>query len=187
MKIDKIDFNTKALKRSQWSVSGIQCHIKCLSVSRGFTFIELLITLAIIGIIFVPIMQMFSLALSSTAASQDMLTAVNLAQWGMERMKNLKITKEELREVGDQVYPSLVEKPLELNKTFWRIEREIFDETDPLEIRVNVYLIPQKFVTPLPTNDTAYEDIRDLKPVVTLVTLIEDYHWEDVNIENVVP
>ena len=58
---------------------------------KGFTYIELLITLAIIAVLFVPMMQLFSHSLYSTGVSQGLITAVNLAKWEMERTKNLNI------------------------------------------------------------------------------------------------
>ena len=63
---------------------------------KGFTYIELLITLAIFAVLFVPIMQLFTHVISSSAESQDLITAVNLAKWGMEKTKNLNLTTTQL-------------------------------------------------------------------------------------------
>jgi prepilin-type N-terminal cleavage/methylation domain-containing protein len=130
---------------------------------KGFTFIELLITLAIIAVLFVPVMQLFSHSLSSTSFSQDLISATNLAKWEMERLKNLNVTKKQLKQMGDSIYPPPAEEPLLMNKTKWRIERKIMQDSDPLEVRVSVFY-----------------DGQPTKPVVTLVTLIEDMFWEEI-------
>lgn len=129
----------------------------------SFTYIELLITLAIIAVLFVPIMQLFSHSLYSTIASQDLITATNLAKWEMERTKNLNVTKAQLKQMGDSIYPAPEEKPLEMNNVKWRIKRDIIENSDPLEVRVSVY-----------------HDGEPDKPVVTLATLIEDMTWEEI-------
>ncbi len=132
-------------------------------MKRAFTYIELLITLAIIAVLFVPVMQLFSHSMHSTGASRDLITATNLAKWEMERVKNLKLTKQQLKQLGDSVYPGEGEEPLEMNQMKWRIARKIIQESDPLEVRVSVY-----------------HDGHPEESLVTLVTLIEDMSWEEV-------
>jgi prepilin-type N-terminal cleavage/methylation domain-containing protein len=134
-----------------------------INASNAFTYIELLITLAIIAVLFVPIMRLFSHTLYSVSSSQDLITATNLAKWEMERTKNFKATKARFREIGDIVFPSLDKEPLMMNNVQWRIKREIIEESDPLEIRVS-----------------ASRGNELDKPLVTLVTLIEDMSWEEV-------
>jgi len=131
-------------------------------MERAFTYIELLITLTIIAVLFVPVMQLFSYSLQASNASQDLMTATSLSRWEMERIKNLNVTKEQLRKMGDAMYPPADKEPLELNEMKWRIKRQIMQGTDPLEVRVHVY-----------------PDKQD-EPVVTLVTLIENMFWEEV-------
>ncbi|MFH1846801.1 MAG: type II secretion system protein [Candidatus Omnitrophota bacterium] len=142
---------------------------------QGFTYIELLVTLAIIAVLFVPIMQLFSHSVYSASVSQDLVTAANLAKWQMERIKNLNYTKKKLKEMGNDIYPPMDQSPLEINGVKWRIKRvlivkteeEVAEEedglTEPLELRVEVY-----------------REGEDDAPLVTLVTLIEDMFWAEI-------
>jgi len=136
---------------------------KNLERHSAFTYIELLIALAIIAVLFVPIMQLFSHSLYSVSHSQSLITATNLAKWGMERTKNLNVTKAQLKEIGDEVYPPAEQEPIEMNHAKWRIKRDVMENTDPLEVRVSVY-----------------RKDKLTKPIVTLVTLIEDMTWEEI-------
>jgi len=120
-----------------------------------------MITLAIVAVLFIPMMQLFSHALYSTGVSGDMITAVNLSRWEMEKVKNLNLTKLQLKKEGDIWIPSLEEPPLEINKAKWRILRRINPESDPLQVDVEVFLA----------------DSLDQEPVASLVTLIEDTVW----------
>jgi len=108
-------------------------------------------------------MQLFSHSLYSTGASQELITATNLAKWEMERIKNLNVTEEQLKQLGNSIYPGSGKEPLEMNGLKWRIERIVVEESDPLEVRVRVY-----------------HDGRPENSVVTLVTLIEDTIWEEI-------
>ncbi|MBL7069455.1 MAG: prepilin-type N-terminal cleavage/methylation domain-containing protein [Candidatus Omnitrophica bacterium] len=130
---------------------------------KAFTYIEVLITLAIIAVLFIPIMHLFSHVLQSSTVTQELITAANLAKWEMERIKNLNLTEKGLGELGSAIYPPAGKEPLELNNVKWRIEKEIIKDSDPLEVRVHVF--------------------RDGEPtarIVTLVTLIEDTFWEEL-------
>ena len=134
-----------------------------LSSQTGFTFIEILMTLTVIALLFVPVMQLFTNSLVSTNVNLDMLTAMNLAQSEMERAINLNLTKAQLQQIGSLVMPPEDQKPLELNHSFWRVKREIVPDSDPLEVRILVY-----------------RDSEPGKSLVTLVTLVEDLMWEQV-------
>lgn len=129
----------------------------------GFTFIEILLTLAILAIAFVPVMQLFSGAIGATAISGDTITATHLGRWQMERIKNLDYSKIRLSENGDSLYPPIEKDAFEINGTKWRIRTEVVPKTDPVELRVSVF-----------------KDGHLEKPVSTLVTLIEDTTWEEV-------
>ena len=129
----------------------------------GFTYIELLITLAIMGILFAPVMQLFSQSLYASSITQDLITATSLARWDMERIKNLNFTKEQLMSMGDYVYPPNDEPALELNAMTWRVRREMIEDSDPLEVRVHVF-----------------REAEPATPLVSLVTLIENTYWEKI-------
>ncbi len=126
----------------------------------AFTYIEILITLAILAVLFVPMMRLFSSALFSATVSGDLLTAVNLGRAQMERVKNLNLSKEQLRQLGILWTPPLEENPLMLNKGEWRVRTTFKNESDPLQVEVDVFLVAD-----------------EKKPVVSLVTLIEDPIW----------
>jgi prepilin-type N-terminal cleavage/methylation domain-containing protein len=129
----------------------------------GFTFIEILITISVIAILFVPIMQLFSHSVFATGYNVDQITATNLAKSEMERVINLNLSKAQMLKVGDQIFPPEKEKALEVNGSLWRVRREIVPGTNPLEVRVH-----------------AYKDGHPEKSEATLVTLIEDMMWESV-------
>ena len=150
-------------------------------MKQAFTYIELLITLTILAVLFVPVMQLFSYSLYASGISQDLMTATSLARWEMERIKNLNVTKEQLRKMGDSLYPPLDEEPIEMNETKWRIKREIIKDTNPLEVRVYVYPVREK--KEVGEEEEISEElyyVQEDKPVVTLVTLIENMFWEEV-------
>jgi prepilin-type N-terminal cleavage/methylation domain-containing protein len=137
--------------------------------TNGFTFIELLITLAVIAICFLPLMRMFSVSLEQAYQTSDLTTARYLAQEGMERVKNLGFTEAQLEAIGDVWEPDLDKPALELNGRFWRTLRKIVRGSDPLEIRIQVYQITSK-----PANQLTG------KPIVEVVTLVEDLDWTPV-------
>jgi len=130
---------------------------------NGFTFIEILITLTVIALLFVPVMQLFSNSIYSTSQNLDRITAMNLAQSEMERTINLNLTKEQIKKIGTQVFPPLDKGPFEINKMRWRVQREVTEDTDPLEVRIKVF-----------------KDGEPDRPMITLVTLIEDMMWDQV-------
>ena len=127
---------------------------------KGFTFIEILIALVVIAVLFIPMIQLFSSAIYSVTVSGEGITSVNLARWEMERVKNLNVTKAGLVKIGNLWTPELAEPPLEMNQAKWRILRRVLPDTDPLEVDVEVY-----------RNDNLN------KPVVSVATLIEDSIW----------
>ena len=132
---------------------------------KAFTFIEVLITLSLIAICFLPLMRMFSVALEQTGVIDDLTTARYLAQEGMEKMNNLNFTKTQLKSLGDVWDPPLDEPPQDINEKKWRVLRKLIKGTDPLEIHIQVFK-EDELVT-----------VVDPSPVVELVTLLEDLEW----------
>jgi len=158
-----------------------------IKATKGFTYIEILITLGVMAVLFIPVMQLFSHSLSASTMTEELITATNLAQWQMERIKNLQVTKEKLREMGDSVFPSLNEEPFLMNGARWRIKKEVLQDTDPLEVRVHVYRVTRENLGD--SSLLASRDRRDLsfaefeqenEPLVSLVSLIEDTTWEEI-------
>jgi prepilin-type N-terminal cleavage/methylation domain-containing protein len=133
------------------------------SRQKGFTFIEILITLTVIALLFVPVMQLFSNSLYSTGENLDRITAMNLAQSEMERTINLNMTKAQLKKDGSKVFPSLDGPPYAINKGFWRVQRQVMEDSDPVEVRIKVF-----------------KDGQPEKVLVTLTTLVEDMMWDQV-------
>ena len=134
--------------------------LQCKSVARAFTYIEILITLAVMAVLFIPMMRLFTHGLFSASISGELISAVNLGRWEMERLKNLNLTKEQLKKEGDAWIPPLEEEPFEMNNAKWRIQRRINPESDPVEVSVRVFLA---------------DDLN--KPAAALDTLFEDNLW----------
>lgn len=120
-------------------------------------------TLTVIALLFVPVMQLFSNSLYFTGENLDRITAMNLAQSEMERTINLNMTKDQIKKNGAQIFPPLEKEPYEINHGRWRVQREIMEDSDPLEVRVKVF-----------------RDGQPDKVYITLVTLIEDMMWDQV-------
>ena len=139
-----------------------------LRTKKGFTFIELLITLAVIAIVFVPLMRMFTASLEQVSMDQDLTTARYLIQEGMEKVKNMGLTEAQLKALGDVWDPPLDEAPVTLNKKYWRIKRTVDLQTDPLEVRILAYQL---------TEATLSEP--EGLPEAQAATLIEDLDWFD--------
>ena len=132
----------------------------------AFTFIELLITLAVIAISFLPLMQMYSASLTQTVLTDDLTIAKFLAQEGMEKVKNMNFTKAQIKNIGDTWWPALEEPPIRLNDKTWRALRDIVESSDPLEIRIKVF-----------KDEEIAQGVSGVNPVLEVVTLFEDLEW----------
>ncbi len=137
-------------------------------MSRAFTFIEILITLAIIAVCFLPLMLMFSTSVDNAYLTTELTTARYLAQEGMERVKNLGLTITQLSGLlaANPWYPALDEDPIDMTERKWRIKREVAG-ADPLEIKISVYRVPANQGLPPypePTGD----------PLVDVMTSVTD-------------
>ena len=133
---------------------------------NALTFIEILISLTILAVAFLPLMNMFSIGLEEGTRVGDVDTARYLVQSGVERMKNLALTKSQLKNLGDVWYPKLNQPPLLINNQTWRVLRSIKKGTDPLEVHIKVYESP-----------AAKDRTPTGEPLVDVVTLVEDLEW----------
>ena len=137
-----------------------------MKANRGFTFIELLITLTVLSICFLPLMNMFSVLLVQTNYSSDITTARYLAQEGMEKIKNLNLTVLQLKDLGNIWDPSFKKHPIVIDGQGWRILRELDPQSDPLQIHIKVF-----------KEKDLLDKERKAAPMVELVTLFEDFEW----------
>ena len=58
--------------------------------SKGFTYIEMLIVIALMGLCFVPLLQLFTESMDEVQQYSDLGTAVQLGREAMEGVKNLR-------------------------------------------------------------------------------------------------
>ncbi|HPS20626.1 MAG TPA: prepilin-type N-terminal cleavage/methylation domain-containing protein [Candidatus Omnitrophota bacterium] len=144
--------------------------MKIRNNSEGFTFIELLITLAVIAICFIPLMNMFSVSLEQVTVSEDIISARFLLQEGMERLKNLGFTEAQIKAAGDVWFPELEKEPYLLNGKRWRMLRQVIKNTDPLEVHIYVY----------EARSHGGGFVLNDKPVAEAATLIEDLDWQSI-------
>ncbi|MDP2943342.1 MAG: type II secretion system protein [Candidatus Omnitrophota bacterium] len=128
---------------------------------KGFTYTEILITLAVMAALFVPMMQLFSYSLANSSVTGETMAALNLAKWQMERIKNLNYSTEQFKEIGSTYFPPLEEAPLELNGKKLRVFTDIDTGSDPLKVKVCVF----------------YDGKLKDKPIVELITLLVDTTW----------
>lgn len=117
---------------------------------RGFTFIEILLTLVIISISAVPLMLMFSTAVEQTGSVDEIRTALDLGREEVEKIKNLALTEEQIKGLGNVVSP-----PILLNRTVWFTARVVDPDASPLKVTVFVF-----------------RDSLITKPIVVLVTIV---------------
>jgi len=125
---------------------------------KGFTFIEILIAMTLIAIVFIPLMKMFTVAMDSINLAKIKTTAVSIAREHMEMVKNLNLPEERMKELESPSYfPPVNEDPFELNQTKWRVKRVIHKSTDPLQVDILVYIDGES--EPIYTLSTLFEDI----------------------------
>ena len=124
---------------------------------RGFTYIEMLIVVALVAICFVPLLHMFVSSLEEVSQYSEMGTATQLGREALERVKNYRLSESQLERLGTLWLPPESESPLVFNHKDWRIKQTAVRGTDPLEIHIGVFRA------------------KDLKnPVIELTTLVED-------------
>lgn len=118
---------------------------------RGFTFVEILLTLVILSIAAVPLMRVFSTAVEQAGTVDDLRTALDLAREEVEKVKNLALSEEQLKSLGNVLSP-----PIVLNRTVFYTVRVVDPEEEPL--RVTVYV---------------FRDSLTGSPLVSLVTVVQ--------------
>ncbi len=104
------------------------------SRSRGFTFIELLITLLILAIAVTPLLQLFATAVEALGYADDLSTASELAREEIEKVKNLALTEKQIKLLGNIISP-----PIRLQNQTWYTVRVVDPDLTPLEVQVYVY------------------------------------------------
>jgi len=60
-----------------------------LKAKAGFTLIELIMTIVVVGIVAIPLSLLLSQHIESTFQSEDLTIATNLARFEMEKVNNL--------------------------------------------------------------------------------------------------
>ena len=105
-----------------------------LTATRGFTFVEILITLLVLSIAVVPLLRLFATATEQVSYTDDLRTALDLAREEVEKVKNLALSEEQIKQLGNVVSP-----PVVLNRGVWYTVRLVNPTASPLEIQVLVY------------------------------------------------
>ncbi|HLD56311.1 MAG TPA: prepilin-type N-terminal cleavage/methylation domain-containing protein [Candidatus Omnitrophota bacterium] len=105
----------------------------------GFTYIEMLVVVTLLALCFVPLLQMFAQSLDEVSQYNDLGTAIQLGREGMEAVKNLRLTEEQIESQETVWTPPEKDKPYEINGKQWRIKRTVVSNTNPLEVHVEVF------------------------------------------------
>lgn len=103
-------------------------------LNQGFSFVELLITLLVLAAAVVPLMQLYATATEEVMYTDDLRTALDLAREEVEKVKNLALTENQIKRLGNVVSP-----PISLNKAVWYTVRMVNATASPLELQVLVY------------------------------------------------
>ena len=104
------------------------------ALNGGFTFVEILLTLLILSIAVTPLMQLYATASEQVAYTDDLRTGLDLAREEIEKVKNLALTEEQIKRLGNVISP-----PLQLNQGVWYTVRLVNPSASPLELQVLVY------------------------------------------------
>jgi len=120
------------------------------SQEAGFTFVEVLLTLLILAITTVPLLRLYATAVEQAGVVGEFRVALDLAREEVEKVKNLALTEDQIKAIGNVVSP-----PIVLNRTLWYTVRVVDAEATPL--RLSVYV---------------FRDQLAGRPVVSLVTVL---------------
>ena len=106
---------------------------------QGFTYIEMLVVVSLLALCFVPLLQMFAQSMDEVSQYSDLGTALQLGREGMESVKNLRFTQEQIETQGTVWSPPEKDPPYDINGKQWRVERTVVSNTDPLEVHIEVF------------------------------------------------
>jgi prepilin-type N-terminal cleavage/methylation domain-containing protein len=106
---------------------------------RGFTYIEMLVVVSLLALCFVPLLQMFAQSMDEVSQYSDLGTAIQLGRDGIEAVKNLRFTEEQIESQGTVWAPVENEPPLAVNGKQWRVKRTVVSNSDPLEVHIEVF------------------------------------------------
>ena len=101
---------------------------------RGFTFVEILITLVVLSVAVVPLVQLYATCVEQAGYTDDLRTALDLAREEVEKVKNLALTEQQVKDLGNIISP-----PIFLNQMAWFTVRVVGPTATPLELTVLVY------------------------------------------------
>jgi prepilin-type N-terminal cleavage/methylation domain-containing protein len=105
----------------------------------GFTYIEMLVVISLLALCFVPLLQMFAQSMDEVSQYSDLSTAIQLGREGMEAVKNLRFTQDQIERQETVWTPAEDEPPYDINGKQWRIKRTVVTHTDPLEVHIEVF------------------------------------------------
>lgn len=124
----------------------------------GFTFIELVISMALLAIGIFPVLELFSSALSTVVATRTNVTAVNFANEALEMVKNMNLSVDQWIEMKQYDYPLPGEEDVIINGQSWNFSVVVTEPARPLPLEIRVF-----------QSDSS-------EPVLKLHTLLEDLY-----------
>jgi len=102
-----------------------------MRTSRGFTFVELLAAIAVIGMLFIPLLHMFTAGLRTLEVASLHQRAVDLA---VEELERLRLGDATARE------PASIEKQIQdEDGRAWTVRRQSEPHPDAIELRIQVF------------------------------------------------
>ncbi len=107
----------------------------------GFTLVEILMALLLLGLAMTPLLRMYSESMSTLLAADDLSVALSLAEREMERVRAEGPDEAALRRHGDAWIPEAGRPPEQTGGRSWRIRRRVVPERDPLEVHVEVFRV----------------------------------------------
>lgn len=121
-----------------------------LSTKKSFTYMEVLISVFLIGVLFTPLLSIFASSMSLSNQTLERSYALDIARSEMEKVANLAYDEAHLR-TGEPLQVRMVKR----GNISFRMSREIDPASDPLRVEIRVGL-------------------EKGSALVSLVTLIED-------------